>query len=59
MLSLRRENKRYQNMADQWFEELPPSCPPVEARECDGTYYRTSLIILGGEVKTLMSVKQK
>lgn len=29
-------------MANQWFEELPPSCPPVDARECEGTYYRVS-----------------
>lgn len=29
-------------MVHQWFEELPPSCPPSDSVECDGTYYRVS-----------------
>ena len=23
-----------------WFEELPPSCPPADAVPCDGQFYR-------------------
>lgn len=26
----------------EWFEELPPSCPPSDAIDCKGTYYRVS-----------------
>jgi len=26
----------------EWFEELPPSCPPSDATDCQGTYYRVS-----------------
>ena len=26
----------------EWFEELPPSCPPADATDCKGTYYRVS-----------------
>ena len=29
-------------MEYQWFEELPPSCPPFDSVECDGTYFRVS-----------------
>ena len=24
----------------KWFEELPEQCPPEDANECNGTYYR-------------------
>lgn len=26
----------------EWFEELPPSCPPLNAVDCKGIYYRVS-----------------
>lgn len=29
-------------MTSQWFENLPSSCPPSDASECEGTYYRVS-----------------
>lgn len=29
-------------MEYQWFEELPPSCPPFDSVECNGTYFRVS-----------------
>lgn len=29
-------------MEYHWFEELPPSCPPFDSVECDGTYFRVS-----------------
>ena len=29
-------------MEYQWFEELPPSCPPFDSVECNGTYVRVS-----------------
>ena len=25
-----------------WFEELPPSCPPIDSVECNATYFRVS-----------------
>ena len=34
-----KENKAMEN---QWFENLPPSCPPSDASECEGTYYRVT-----------------
>lgn len=24
----------------KWFEELPEQCPPEDAKECNGIYYR-------------------
>ena len=32
----------YMIMEYQWFEELPPSCPPFDSVECNGTYFRVS-----------------
>lgn len=29
-------------MANQWFEKLPQSCPPSDAKVCEGTFYRVS-----------------
>lgn len=29
-------------MAIQWFEKLPQSCPPSDAKVCEGTFYRVS-----------------
>lgn len=26
----------------KWFEELPLTCPPSEASDCDGIYYRVA-----------------
>ena len=26
----------------KWFEELPEQCPPEDAKECNGIYYRIS-----------------
>lgn len=37
-----RQTLNLKNMANQWFEKLPPSCPPSDSVECDGVYYRVS-----------------
>lgn len=29
-------------MTNQWFEDLPASCPPADASICKGTFYRVS-----------------
>ncbi len=26
----------------EWFEKLPPSCPPNDAKDCEGVFYRVS-----------------
>ena len=27
-------------MQIQWFEQLPSECPPLDSKECKGTFYR-------------------
>lgn len=33
-------------MNAEWFETLPEQCPPKDATQCDGCYYRIAMVIL-------------
>lgn len=33
-------------MNAEWFKTLPEQCPPTDAKQCEGYYYRIAMVIL-------------